>query len=194
MSDGASVNLADYGVHVILLVRSLFPVLELDDGHTVGGTLAGDHAVAGHLHEVSNLGVAFDPIRNLLHDHMRSRRSEVPGAVVTFTMIVPWSSSGTRPVLVLFISRTSAANARPSVDHISHLCLMKSSTPCLYLLIRAAESRVECLAEAGRKVVAHLSVFVEVRFQDEGASAGESVRAFNAEIPTATAIVIPNCV
>ena len=78
--------------------------------------------------------------------------SEVPGAVVTFTMIVPWSSSGTRPVLVLFISRTSAANARPSVDHISHLCLMKSSTPCLYLLIRVLNPELNALRKRAAKL------------------------------------------
>ena len=42
----------------------------------------------------------------------------------------------------------------------------------LVFVDQGAESRVECLAEAGREVVAHLAVFVEVGFQDEGAQCG----------------------
>ncbi len=78
--------------------------------------------------------------------------SDEPGAVVTLTMMVPWSSSGTRPVLVLFISTTSAASARPRVDHMSHLCLMKSSTPCLYLSIIVSKAVLKALRKRAAKL------------------------------------------
>ena len=66
--------------------------------------------------------------------------SELPGAVVTLIMIVPWSSSGTRPVLVLFISSTSPIIARPSVAQVSHLCLMNTMTPRWYFLSTALKA------------------------------------------------------
>ena len=78
--------------------------------------------------------------------------SEVPGGVVTLTMIVPWSSSGTRPVLVEFISRTSAAMAMAKVDHISHLCLMKSITPCLYLFTSVEKIVLKALRKRAAKL------------------------------------------
>ena len=78
--------------------------------------------------------------------------SEVPGAVVTLTMTVPWSSSGTRPVLVEFINTTKAANDNPSVAHISHLCLMKNMTPCLYLPTMALNAVLNALRKRAAKL------------------------------------------
>jgi len=120
--------------------------------------------------------------------------SEEPGAVVTLTMIVPWSSSGTRPVLVVFISRASAAMVRPSVDHISHLCLMKSITPCLYLLTKAPNAVLKALRKRAAKLSRISPFSSRYGFRIMAQSAGDSVRALTAERPTATAIVIPNCV
>ena len=78
--------------------------------------------------------------------------SELPGAVVTLTMIVPWSSSGTRPVLVVFISTKSAAKASASVDHMSQRRLMKNITPCLYLLIMAVKIALNALRKRAAKL------------------------------------------
>ena len=164
----ASVYLADYGVHRIRLVRSLFPVLELDDTHTVGGTLAGDHAVACHLHEVSDLGDCLDPIRNLLHDHMRfGERSTRCRGDVHHDRTLVFVGHQTRLGVVHQQDECGECQAerRPHQPFV----LDEEQHAVLVFIDQGAESRVECLAEAGRKVVAHLSVFVEVRFQDEGA-------------------------
>ena len=83
-------------------------------------------------------------------------------------MIVPWSSSGTRPVLVVSISMTSATRASPSVDHISHLCLMKSSTPCLYLLTIVPNVVLNALRKRAAKLSRICAVLVDVGFQEQG--------------------------
>ena len=120
--------------------------------------------------------------------------SDEPGASVTFTITVPWSSSGTRPVFVLFISTISRPNASASVDHMSHLCLMKSSTPCLYFLTMTPNAALKALRKRAAKLSRISPFSSRYGFMIRAQSAGDSVRAFTAERPTATAIVIPNCV
>ena len=68
---------------------------------------------------------------------------------------------------------------------------MKSSTPCLYLLIRVLNPELNALRKRAAKLsrISPFSSRYGFRIM-----AGESVRAFSAEMPTATAIVIPNCV
>ena len=64
----------------------------------------------------------------------------------------------------------------------------------LVFLEHGAEGRIISLAEPGREVVLHIAVFIYIGFEQQAQSAGERVSALSAEIPTATAIVIPNCV
>ena len=44
---------------------------------------------------------------------------------------------------------------------------MKSSTPCLYLLIMALNPLLKAFAETCREVVAHFAVLVEIRFEEQ---------------------------
>ncbi len=75
-----------------------------------------------------------------------------PGTADTCTMMVPWSSSGTRPVFVLFMSSTSPASAAASVPHMSHLCLMKASAPNLYLFRTAVKAVLKTLRKWAAKL------------------------------------------
>ena len=167
----ASVYLADHGVHRIRLVRALFPVLELDDTHTVGGALAGDHTVTCHLHEVPDLGDCLDAIRNLLHDDVRfGERSTRSRGDVHHDRTLVFVGHQTRFGAVHQQDQCGECQAerRPHQP----LVLDEEQHAVLVLVDQGAESRVECLAEAGGEVVAHLAVFVEVGFQDEGAQCG----------------------
>ena len=67
----ASVDLTDDRVYGIRFFGTFLPILQLDDTHTVGRALTGDHTVAGHLHEVPDLGNGLDAGGDLFHDLMR---------------------------------------------------------------------------------------------------------------------------
>ena len=165
---GAAVNLSDDGVHVILLVRTLVPVLEFDDGHTVRRTLSGDHAVAGHLHVVANLRNAADALRNLLHDlvGLGERGTRGRGDVDhDCTLVLVGNQTRLGGVHQQNQRRDGQAERRPHQP----LVLDEEHHAVLVLVDQGSECRVEGLAETRREVVAHLAVLVEVRLQDHGA-------------------------
>ena len=165
---GAAVNLADDGVHVILLVRTLVPVLEFDDGHTVRRTLSGDHAVTGHLHVVANLRNAVDALRNLLHDlvGLGERGTRGRGDVDhDRTLVLVGNQTRLGGVHQQNQRRDGQAERRPHQP----LVLDEEHHAVLVLVDQGSECRVEGLAETRREVVAHLAVLVEVRLQDHGA-------------------------
>ena len=117
----------------------------------------------------------------------------LPGGVVTFIKIQPMSSSGTRPVLVVFIRTTSRAILATSAVPTIHLRRKNHFTPPLYRRIR----RLNEASKAWWKREEKLSFWpVEVSMcgvMIRAHKAGLRVRALMAEMPTATAIVKPNC-
>ena len=120
--------------------------------------------------------------------------NELPAAVVTLTNNTPWSSSGTRLVFVVFIRKNNRTTEQANIDHISHLRLIKKSTPFLYLAIRASKAVLNALRKREAKLFFCVPSSLIYGFSISAHNAGLRVNALIAEIPTATAIVRPNCV
>ena len=84
--------------------------------------------------------------------------------------------------------------ASPKEDHASHLCLIKNFAPILYF----RTIRLNAESNAIRKRVENSGFFPSTSISFgrsiRAHKAGESVSALMAEIPTATAMVMPNCV
>ena len=119
-------------------------------------------------------------------------RSELPAAVLTLTNTTPWSSSGTRLVFVVFISTTSKAMEAIRSDPVSHRRLMKKRTMPLYFSTTTSKAALNALRKRVAKFCFWVPSSLMYGFSSRAQSAGLSVRAFTAEIPTATAIVSPN--
>ena len=120
--------------------------------------------------------------------------SVLPGEVVTETKTVPVSSSGMRPVFVVFTSTNRSTQTATRAMPIIHLRLNKYFTPTLYLrtILPKAASKAKWKRE--EKLSLLPSVASEWGVMMRAQSAGLSVRALTADMPTATAIVRPNCV
>ena len=120
--------------------------------------------------------------------------SELPGAVLTLTNSTPWSSSGTNPVFVVFISTASSATEHANSPHASQRRLMKSSTTVLYLATSTSKAELNARRKRAAKFCFSVPSSLIYGLSSSAQSAGLSVRALMAERPTATAIVSPNCV
>ena len=118
----------------------------------------------------------------------------LPGAVVTETNTVPVSSSGIKPVLVVFTSTPRNTQTAIRAMPATHLWLKKYFTPILYLFTILPKAASKAIWKRDEK----LSFFPSSAFiwgvMIRAHKAGLSVRAFMAEMPTATAIVRPNWV
>ena len=118
----------------------------------------------------------------------------VPGGVRRSMLMVPMSSLGTRPVLVVFIRYTSPPHATTSMMTVIHLCLNMKSTRCLYLFTTAPNAVSNALWKRLEKLAFLPSTISSCGVMIKAQRAGERVSEFTSEIPTATAIVRPNCV
>ena len=120
--------------------------------------------------------------------------SVLPGAAVTETNSVPVSSSGINPVLVVLTSTASKIQFTASATPTSHLRRKKNFTPILYLLTKRPKAVSKAMWKRDEKLIFLPSSACMWGVMMSAQSAGQVVRAFNADIPTATAIVKPNCV
>ena len=162
------VDLSDDSLYGIRLFWTLGPVFELDDTHTVGRSLSGDHAVTGDLHEVADLGDVLDAVRNLLHDQVRLGESGTrSGRHVDHDRTLVFIGYQTRlgGIHQYDERHEGESKRRPHQP----LVLDEEQHAVLVLVDHRTERGVERLAEAGGEVVAHLSVLVHVGFQQQGA-------------------------
>ena len=118
--------------------------------------------------------------------------NELPAAVLTFTNTTPWSSSGTKLVLVVFIKKANSTTEATRSVHTIHLRLIKNNTPFLYLSIIASKAALNALRKRAAKLFFSVPSSLIYGFKNKAHSAGLKVSALTAEIPTATAIVKPN--
>lgn len=118
---------------------------------------------------------------------------DVPGLAFMLIITVPVSSSGISPVFVVRIRNASSRMEAKIVLHISHFRLTKKSTERMYRSVRTSNDALNALRNRAAKL-AFVFPFSSLYGRSISAqSAGESVKALTAEMPTATAIVIPNC-
>ena len=118
----------------------------------------------------------------------------VPGGVRTSILIDPISSLGTRPVLVVFMRYASPPQAIINNMTVSHLRLNINSTTCLYLFTTAPNPASNALWKRLEKLAFCPGMTSSCGVIIMAQRAGESVSELINEIPTATAIVSPNCV
>ena len=77
-------------------------------------------------------------------------------------------------------------------DPVSHRRLMKKRTMPLYFSTTTSKAALNALRKRAAKFCFWVPSSLMYGFSSRAQSAGLSVRAFTAEIPTATAIVSPN--
>lgn len=86
----------------VFLSFSFAPVFQADNDRTVRSSLTGDQTVSCYAGVVFYFGRIFQNVFQPVITFVVSS-SVLPGEMLTFTMITPWSSCGTSPVLVVLI-------------------------------------------------------------------------------------------
>ena len=142
-------------------------------------------------YSISGICLKFSSSWSMISD---VRCNDVPEGVFRLTIMVPVSSSGISPVGVVRIKYTNSTSETASVPHISHRFSMNNNTPRVYLPDMIVNEALNALRKRAAKLFFSLPFSSLYGFISKAQRAGESVKALIAEMPTATAIVIPNWV
>ena len=139
---------------------------------------------------VSTYGLLLN-ILSICSVTLRVSVCDIPGSKETVAKSTPVSSSGTSPVLVVAIVITNATIPKTTETPVTRRLLIIFSTDFLYFVLIFSY----CVLNARWKRSMRLNFFFSSSlwgFKKTAHKAGESVKAFTADIMIDTAIVTPN--
>ena len=164
----AGIDLCDHGVHLILLGRTLVPILQTENEHTSGIALTTDQAIACRTRDETQLRDALQPLVHLIQDLVGGRQRATGGCRdihQDHTLILLGHQAGLRAIHQEDQQHDGGNQQAPGqptmVDKEQHTVLI--------FLDDLRESGIEGLTEAGSEVVFLRAILIDVGTQQDGA-------------------------
>ena len=161
------INLIDDRLYLFFVFGSFIPVLQTDNEHTGRITLTGNQPITGGAGEVFQSRKRFQTLAKLIHNLVRrgQRATRRSGYIDQYHALV---FVGYKPGLSIVHQEHQQNHRSNQQAPCEPTTLDEEQYTVLVFVYHRREGGIECLTETGSKVILFCTVFVDIRFQQQG--------------------------